>query len=567
MTKFAKACVVAGPALLQRTLVMPMPLPRSVTVLVLAVLCGCPKPVDPPVEEIPPPMAECDGVADRVPMRLLTRAEYDYTIADLLGDETNPSRDFPREPIVHGFDNDAKSLIVNDENVTRYLESAEKIAAGVVATRRSRVVPCSTTDSACADQFITGTGRRLFRRTLTVEERASFKVFFNQVQASPGATFDTAVEWTLQVMLQSPQFLYRFEEGATPPSKWDMRTPLLGPELASRLSYLLWASAPDDALLDAAEAGTLADPAVLEAQARRMVMDPKAMRGRMRFLSLWLRTEDIPRLSKDPANYPTFTPQLAAAWEQSLNLFLRDIMTNDGTLKGLLTSDRLYVNNLMESYANRSGLNADFTAVAMPPTQRLGLLTQPGLLARLASPDQSSPIRRGIFVLDKIMCQPPPPPPAGFNPVAPAPNTGLTTRERFKQHSVDPNCAGCHALIDPVGFGFENYDALGGYRTTENGHPIDATGRVFSKTDDTLGGPFNGVIELSQKLAQSRQVHDCVAAEWMRFGMGRGLMAGDACSLKQVQDKFMTSQGRFDDLLVAIIMSDTFRTRPAGVAR
>jgi hypothetical protein len=142
-----------------------------------------------------------------------------------------------------------------------------------------------------------------------------------------------------------------------------------------------------------------------------------------------------------------------------------------------------------------------------------------------------------------------------------------TTRERFIQHSVDPNCAGCHSLIDPVGFGFENYDAVGAYRTVENGKPIDASGRVVSTRDDSLTTTFNGVIELSRKLADSRQVHDCVSAEWMRFAMGRGLAAGDACSLAQVQDKFMTSQGRFDDLLVAIIMSDTFRTRPAGVAR
>lgn len=536
-------------------------------VLSMAALSGCPKNDPPPPDEIPPPMGECDGVATRVPMRLLTRAEYDNTITDLFGDTSNPSRDFPREPIVHGFDNDAQSLQVTDESVTRYLEAAEAISARAMSAQRDRVLPCTAQTSACADSFIATTGRRLFRRALTVEEKAAFKVYFDKLLAMPNTPFDTAAEWTLQVMLQSPQFLYRFEEGIAPPSKWDMRTPLLGPELATRLSYLLWASTPDDALLDAAESGQLADPAVLETHARRMLMDPRADRGRMRYLSLWLRTEDLPRLSKDPALYPNFSPQLAAAWQQSLDLFLRDVLRREGTLKALLTSDRLYVNNLMESYANRSGLDGSFTSVAMPPSQRLGLLTQPGLLARLAAPDQSSPIRRGIFVLEKVLCQPPPPPPPGFNPVAPAPNTGSTTRERFVQHSVDPNCAGCHRLIDPVGFGFENYDAVGAYRTSENGKPVDATGTVFAAKDEQVSGPFNGVIELSRKLADSRQVHDCVASEWMRFAMGRGLGAGDECSLTQVQDKFMASQGRFDDLLVAIVMSDTFRTRPAGVAR
>jgi hypothetical protein len=544
-----------------------MPLSRSgLVVLVATALWACPKTKEPP-EEVPPPLAECDGVADRTPMRLLTRAEYDNTIADLLGDTTNPSKDFPREPIVHGFDNDAKSLQVTDESVTRYLETAESIAAGVMANRKDRVLPCQTRDTPCADTFISTTGRRLFRRALTVEERAGFKVFFQQVLASQNGNFETAVEWTLQVMLQSPQFLYRFEEGAIPASKWDMRTPLLGPELASRLSYLLWASAPDDTLLDLAETGQLDDPAVLEAQAKRLLSDARGMRGRMRFVSLWLRADDIARLSKDPVNYPNFSPALAAAWQQSFNLFLSDSISREGTLKALLVSDRLYVNDLMQSYANRSGLNSNFTPVSMPDVQRIGLLTQPGFLARLSAPDQSSPIRRGIFVLEHLMCQPPPAPPPGFNPVPPAPNTGTTTRERFSQHSVDPNCSGCHALIDPVGFGFENYDAVGAFRTAENGNNIDARGSVYAAHDETLSGPFNGIGELARRLADSRQVHDCVASEWMRFAMGRGLGAGDQCSLAQVQERFMASQGRFDDLLVAIIMSDTFRTRPAGVAR
>lgn len=529
----------------------------------LAVSAGCPKPVDEPA----PPMGECDGVSERTPMRLLTRAEYDNTVADVLGVSGNPSRDFPREPIVHGFDNHAKSLQVTDESVSRYLETAELIAADVVANRRSLVVPCATQDTACAETFIVTTGRKLFRRAITVEERAAFNVFFQKVLASENGRFDTAVEWTLQAMLQSPQFLYRFEEGEVPASKWDMRTPLMGPELASRLSYLLWASAPDDTLLDLAEAGQLADPEVLTAQARRLLADPRSMRGRLRFLSLWLRTEDIGRLSKDPVTYPTFSPALAQAWERSLELYLRDSLTRDGTLKALLTGDRLFVNDTMQAYANRSGLGADFQPVSMPDSQRLGLLTQPGFLARLSSPDQSSPIRRGIFVLEKLLCQPPPAPPPGFNPVPPAPNTGTTTRERFKQHSVDPNCAGCHALIDPVGFGFEHYDGVGAFRTQDNGKPVDASGTVYAANDDALSGDFSGVPQLARKLAESKQVHDCVSAEWLQFAMGRGLGDGDACSLTQIQDKFMASQGRFDDLLVAIIMSDTFRTRPAGVAR
>jgi hypothetical protein len=306
---------------------------------------------------------------------------------------------------------------------------------------------------------------------------------------------------------------------------------------------------------------------VLEAQTRRLLGDARANRGRMRFFSLWLRTTDVSGLSKDPVNYPNFTPALAQAWQTSLDLFIKDTLAREGTLKGLLTSDRLFANQLMESYVSQSGLGAEFAPITMPEPQRLGLLTQPGFLARLSSPDQSSPIRRGIFVLEKLMCQPPPPPPPGIAITPPPPNTGTTTRARFAQHAADPNCAGCHRLIDPVGFGFENYDGLGSWRTTENGQPVDASGEIVSATDSTLVGTFTGVPQLARRLADSRQVHDCVASEWTRFAMGRDLAAGDACSLTQIQDSFSKSQGRFDDLLVAIVMSDTFRTRPAGVAR
>ncbi|MBL9038839.1 MAG: DUF1588 domain-containing protein, partial [Archangium sp.] len=206
--------------------------------------------------------------------------------------------------------------------------------------------------------------------------------------------------------------------------------------------------------------------------------------------------------------------------------------------------------------------SSTFIKTMMPPAQRTGLLTQPGFLARLASPDQSSPIRRGVFVLDRLMCQPPSPPPPGVNATPPALNTGRTTRERFAQHTQSDSCRGCHAMIDPVGFGFENYDALGAWRDEENGLTVDSSGEVLVASDTSLLGTFQGAAELSTRLSTSRQVHDCVSKEWLRFAMGRGLGEGDACSVKQVQERFVESGGRFDDLLLAIVQSDTFRTRP-----
>jgi hypothetical protein len=189
----------------------------------------------------------------------------------------------------------------------------------------------------------------------------------------------------------------------------------------------------------------------------------------------------------------------------------------------------------------------------------VGVLAQPGVLSLRAGPDQGSPIRRGIFVLDKLLCQPPPPPPADAAIVPPTPSAQGTTRERFAQHSQSPGCAGCHKFIDPVGFTFEHYDGVGARRETENGLPIDSRGGVVEARDPGLVAPVADLPELAQRLGKSRQVHDCVAQEWLRFALGRPLDAADACALETVQETFMAGGGSFDALLLAIATSDSFR--------
>ncbi len=528
----------------------------------LGLLAGCPNvqsPSDTVVDSGTPRLVtQCNALSSEVPMRLLTRAEYDNTLRDVLGDTSHPARDFPREPLAEGWDNDGNLNQVTDESVTRYLEAAEAVSTSAVSTRSDRLYQCKTKDAACGAGFVATIGRRLFRRSLTQQEVSTLGAFFTTTVTAND--FDTAVAWTLQVMLQSPQFLYRFEEGATPkPGDW--RTPLQGVELATRLSYLIWASAPDDALLDAAEKGSLADPDALQAQAKRLLADPKALDGKARFFNLWLRLDDIAGLEKSTATYAAFTPALAQAWRTSIDLFISDVLTNQGTLPSLLTSNALFVNDTMSMYA-MSSTGPAFTKVMMPVEQRSGLLTQPGFLARLGAPDQSSPIRRGVFVLDKLMCQSPPPPPPSVNTTPPKPIGGKTTRERFAQHTQDPSCKGCHGFIDPIGFGFEHYDGIGAYRDFDNGQPVDATGSIVYASDTSLPGPFDGATQLMAKLALSKQVHDCVSKEWLRFAMGRGLGDGDACSLQQVQSAFASSGGSFDQLLLSVVGSDSFRTRP-----
>lgn len=531
-------------------------LARASFVLALA-LAGCKQPVTPTdggSDPTPDPEACVPQVTMGTPLRLLTRAEYNFTVRDLLGATGKPAADFPREPTAHGLDNDATLNQVTDSHVSAYLDAAETLAKDTLANRRGMVLPCNTTDQSCGEQFIADVGLRAFRRPLNAEERANLNTLFSTLNTTEG--FDGAVEVTLQAMLQSPQFLYRDEQALAPVPQPVVT--LAGYEIASRLSYFLWGSMPDKELLEAAANGTLNSPAGIKLQAERMLADPRANDGLMRFFALWLYFDGVENTEKFTGAYPQYTHELAKAWRSSLELFVRDVLDHEGTLPALLTSNVMYTNSTMSMYGPTTG-STDFVRNVMP-NQRKGLLTQPGFLAFKAMPDGSSPVRRGVFVLDFLLCQPPPPPPAGANIVPPEPSTTLTTRDRFAAHSTSPGCKGCHQFIDPVGFTFEHYDGLGQWRDTENGQPINSSGEVVTSTDSTVLGPVADIGELADKLAQSPRVHECLTKEFYRFALGRALNQADTCTVAQLSDRFFKSGGKFRELMLAIVESEAFRT-------
>lgn len=517
---------------------------------------GC-KPSSTPVNTDPPTddPAQCTpSVTLGTPLRLLSRAEYNSTVRDLLGATGNPARDFPREPLAHGLDNDANLNQVTGAHIAGYLNAAEFLAQDTLLNRRSVVMPCATSDQSCGEQFIATMGLKTFRRPLNAEERSNLNSLFAAINSTEG--FDGALEVTLQAMLQSPQFLYRDEQvvDAVP-------VPIVtlgGYELASRLSYFIWGSMPDADLLEAAANGVLDTPEGLKVQAQRLLADPKSTEGMMRFFSLWLDLDGVENTEKNVQVYPQYSPALAAAWRTSLELYVKDVLAHEGTLTALLTSNVMYTNDAMSMYGP-SAPSAAFVRNVMTGVQRQGLLSQPGFLAFKAMPDGSSPVRRGIFVLDKLMCEVPPPPPAGANITPPQPSVTTTTRARFKAHSQSDGCFGCHKFIDPVGFTFENYDGMGLWRETENGQPIDASGGVQISRDTEVIGDVVGVAELSAKLASSRNVHNCLTKEFYRFALGRALTQSDTCTVNQVGERFMNSGGNFRELMLAIVESDAFR--------
>ncbi|MCC6810247.1 MAG: DUF1592 domain-containing protein [Deltaproteobacteria bacterium] len=485
---------------------------------------------------------------------MLTRAEYDYTVLDLLGDDTRPAQNFAREPLTDGYDNDANANRMSSDGLKRYMEAAETVAARAVRDRRDLLLACDPNAVGCYQQSVARFARRAFRRPLTVEETHAALRVYADGYAAGGANL--GLEWAIASILLSPQFLYRDERLAQAPPEL---TRLSDYQLATRLSYFVWASTPDDALLDAAEAGALATDAGVSAEVERMLKDPRSDRGKLRFLGLWLGVEELETERKDEATYPIWTRSLSRSWQQSLALYLEHVVRDGDNVKTLLTSQTLYANADLSMYTGLAP-TADFERFT--PTHRTGLLAQPGFLAHFAGPNQSSPVRRGVFVLDKLLCQPPGAPPAGANLIPPAPSTAQTTRERFAAHA-QADCAVCHERIDAAGFLFENFDGIGQWRDRENGHAIDAGGELVRARDEKLRGPLHGVEELSERLTKSGQVTDCISREWLRFSLGRTLDVGDLCSLYGVQRAFATSGGSFDALVRAVAKSDAFKAHAA----
>jgi hypothetical protein len=225
----------------------------------------------------------------------------------------------------------------------------------------------------------------------------------------------------------------------------------------------------------------------------------------------------------------------------------------------MLTSNVLFVDSQMGAmYGMGAVPDGQLQRLEMPPEQRTGLLSQPGFLAKLASPDQSSPVRRGVFVLQNVLCEQVAPPPPTVMAVPPKVDPTSTTRQRFDIHGNTPGCSGCHLRLDGLGFGFEHYDGMGAYRTTDNGQTVDATGDIEA-SDKTLRGAFDGVPDLMSRLVTSREVHDCAGTQWFRYALGRVETQQDACSLTGAQKDFFDAQGDFDTLRVSIAMSASFR--------
>jgi hypothetical protein len=278
---------------------------------------------------------------------------------------------------------------------------------------------------------------------------------------------------------------------------------------------------PDRALRAAADDGTLADGAVLEAQARRLLADPRARAAVAHMQEQWLRFDKMRGMRKNAGLFPEFDDAMAAAYYESAARFADHAFWEEGSLQALFTDGHVFVNEPLARVYGLPGVSGDaLRMVDANPAQRVGVLTQAGLLAAFGHETRESPVLRGVFVLDRILCSPPPAPPpdvANTPPETPAGAPPATTRELFAQLHESGSCAGCHRVIDGVGFGFEHYDALGRWRDLEAGKPVDATGEIMGTRE--IDGPFDGALELARRVADSRTAQACVTGKWAQYAL------------------------------------------------
>ncbi|MEM8607494.1 MAG: DUF1592 domain-containing protein [Myxococcota bacterium] len=504
-------------------------------------------------------------VLGTAPLRRLTNVEYDNTVRDLLGGTMPPLPDQPSDAVLEGsFENDALSLAPSDVRITRYETAAFDLGEHAVndSVARTRLLPCDPNGdpAGCAREFVTSFGGRAFRRPLYVDEVDRWTAYFEEQRSA--IDFDAALQLTVAAMLQSPQFLYRMEDEATPGQEGQFE--LSQYEIASRLSYFLWESMPDQELFDAAEAGALQDAGQLEQQARRMLEDVRARETVKNFARQWLYLDRVLGEDKIPEQFPLWSGAAQqSAREESLR-FIEGVVFGGGTVADLFTSTVAYVDDVAAGLYNVNSPAEPWGEVQLDPAERGGILTRLAFLAGNAHEGNGSPPLRGVFVMDRILCEPrqSPPADADLSPPEQDPNAGpQTNRELFEERVAPADCQTCHVRIDGFGYGFEEYDAAGVYRTTDNGLPVDASGFASGLGNDA---DFTGAVELQELLAESPTVEDCVVRQFFTYGYGRTMEPADTCQVEELQTAFRDNDGNIVEMLVDMVTRPEFRLRSGG---
>ena len=499
------------------------------------------------------------GKRPTVALRRLTHSQYNNTIRDLLGDQSAPANQFPPEDFVNGFKNQYQAQNLSPLLVEAYSAAAERLARNAfLGGDRRNLIPCKPS-AACRARFVREFGLKAFRRPLEPEEQQRYESLFRRE-----ADFYKGAQLAVEAMLQSPHFLFRLEETANP--KWKPYV------TATRLSYALWDSLPDTALFESAARGELASATGVEKTARRMLDDPRARQALDEFVAEWLRFDRLLTASKDRRRFPMFNRETAVAMTEEARSFIADLVWNDRDFTKAFTADYSFINADLATIYGVTAPAKEFDRTQFPAeSERAGLLGQSLFLALTAKPEDTSPTARGLFIREQFLCQHVAEPPPGVNTNLPEITEAKpqTNRERMREHVTNPSCATCHNLIDPIGFAFEKFDAIGArqdkfklqfFVTDEDDNrrtaktvelALDTTGFVAGIPDSKFSSPR----ELGAVLARSPQCQECMVKQYFRYTAGRMETPADRPLIRQVFDDFKKSQFRFRELMISLVLN------------
>ena len=488
----------------------------------------------------------------------LSNVEYDNTVHDLLLTNRKFGPNFVHEE-AEGFDNIAQALSMSPRHVEDYFAAARELSAEAFAdpAQRAKILTCtpSAADMTCARNIISSFGTRAFRRPLEASEQQWLLEAYQSALAL-GEDPSGAIEHVVHIVLSSPQFLYRIEFD---PSLTDSAPHALsGYELASRLSYALWSSMPDDALFALAGSGELSKPETLRAEVDRMLLLPGAEMLIKNFAAQWLGINRLAEHAVSPTAYPDWTPAIASAAEREMELYFSEFLHKDVPFNQFLTADFNFVDGtLARHYGMTPPAEAGFTRVVDTNDQRRGLIGLAGFLTHTSRETRTSPIIRGTWILSAFMCLTLHLPPDLVVEPLPEPAEGdapTTVRDLIATHRASAACAGCHNAIDPIGLALEHFDAIGRYRSQyTNGLAIDSAGMLPS------GAMVDGLVSLTEELSKSPDFLPCAANKLNTFALGRTVM--DAATIAQIVQRWTASTPTLRNLIKETVTHATFTSR------
>jgi hypothetical protein len=499
---------------------------------------------------------------NRVAIHRLNNAEYDNTVHDLLGVTSSPGTSFIEDEKLYGFDDIASAFGMTDAQYEQYFDAADSLVEEAFSSDnlRGRIVSCqpsSATDTTCARKLISAFGLRAWRRPLETAEVDRLVTLATDAIAS-GEDFTGSIKQVVKAMLSSVPFLYRVESDANPGST---DAHLVGAyEMASRLSYLFWSTMPDSELLDTAAKNGLLDPTVLSTEVDRMLSDGRASRFVESFAGQWLGLRDLASHQVDATVFPGWNDGLRNSMVQEGLSYFQEFL--DGrSMRDFFTADVNFVDGPLARLYGMSGGGTTQSRVTDTTDARRGFIGLASFLTMTSYSYRTAPTLRGKWVLENLLCQDIPPPPPNVPKLDsatadPASLQSENVRQRLEAHRVDPTCASCHKILDPIGLGLENFDAIGEYRTKyANGDSIDASGTLPDGTS------FVGLTELSDALSKDVRLLDCVTEKMMTYALSREVVASDAGYKRKIQADWTSDGLRLASLLKRIVLSDPFRYR------